>query len=389
METELAAARALMTRFAERTGVGGRPGRRYLWTDAFAVCNLLGLARATGEGRYTDLALRLVDDVHHVLGRHRADDSRRGWVSGLGPDEGQAHPTRGGLRIGKLLPERQAGEPVDERREWDRDGQYFHYATKWMHALDQSARAVGQPLFNAWGRELAVAMHRGFTYTPRGGGRRRMYWKVSIDLSRPLVGSMGQHDPLDGFLTCAQLESTGAAMRAPGPSLAEVTNDFAAMIDPAGLATADPLGIGGLLVDTYRGAQLRRRGALAGHDDLLGALLAAASVGISAWVDQGDLRLPAAHRLAFRELGLAIGLAALESLAREPPQEWPAYEAALKPLVAALTRYAALGTDIVSFWLRPENRRMDTWSAHQDINDVMLATALLPEGFLILRTPGA
>ena len=31
-----------MTRFAERTGLtGARLPRRYLWTDAFAVCNFL------------------------------------------------------------------------------------------------------------------------------------------------------------------------------------------------------------------------------------------------------------------------------------------------------------------------------------------------------------
>ncbi|HEY8038193.1 MAG TPA: hypothetical protein VIF15_00290, partial [Polyangiaceae bacterium] len=54
-------AAALMMRFAERTGVGSaRAGRRYLWTDAFAVCNCLTLARVTGETRYSDLALELV-----------------------------------------------------------------------------------------------------------------------------------------------------------------------------------------------------------------------------------------------------------------------------------------------------------------------------------------
>src|SRR5262249_18479870 len=53
-------AAALMLRFAERTGLtSARAERRYLWTDAFAVCNFLGLARATGEARYTELALRL------------------------------------------------------------------------------------------------------------------------------------------------------------------------------------------------------------------------------------------------------------------------------------------------------------------------------------------
>ncbi|MEN8259441.1 MAG: hypothetical protein ABFS02_02445, partial [Pseudomonadota bacterium] len=96
----------LMTGFAERTGLSSeRPQQRYLWTDAFAVCNFLGLARVTGEKRYAEMTLRLVDRVHHTLGRHRGDDSRKGWISGLSEQEGEAHPTRGGLRIGKGLPE--------------------------------------------------------------------------------------------------------------------------------------------------------------------------------------------------------------------------------------------------------------------------------------------
>ena len=31
---------------------------------------------------------------------------------------------------------------------------------------------------------------------------------MSIDLSYPLVPSMGQHDPLDGYITYLQLQST-------------------------------------------------------------------------------------------------------------------------------------------------------------------------------------
>jgi hypothetical protein len=87
-----------------------------LWTDAFAVCNFLDLARLTGEGSYADLALRLVDRVHHVLGRHRADDARTGWISGLGEQEGASHPTRGGLRIGKVRPERRPESRSTPRR---------------------------------------------------------------------------------------------------------------------------------------------------------------------------------------------------------------------------------------------------------------------------------
>jgi hypothetical protein len=369
--TELSTARDLMDRFAARTAVGSGGARRYLWTDAFAVCNLLGLARACGDARYTELALRLVDDVHHVLGRHRADDVRRGWISGLPEAEGEAHPTRGGLRIGKSLPERRPGEPFDERREWDRDGQYFHYATKWMHALDQSARVLGQPLFNEWGRELARAMHRGFTYVHGPGGRPRMYWKASIDLSRPLVASMGQHDPLDGFVTCIQLDVTREEMSATGPPVRDLAADFASMIDPRGLATGDPLGIGGLLIDAHRVAQLRQGGALAGERDLERALLDAATVGLDAYAASGELRRPASHRLAFRELGLAIGLSTLE-----------------QTTAAAAGRHAPLRAGLVSFWLRPEHRQTEGWTSHQDINDVMLATALRPEGFLTRWPPG-
>ena len=73
--------------------------------------------------------------VHQVLGKHRPDESVQGWLSGLGEDEGHKHPTIGGLRIGKKLPERKPSEAYDDRLEWDRDGQYYHYVTKWMHAL--------------------------------------------------------------------------------------------------------------------------------------------------------------------------------------------------------------------------------------------------------------
>ena len=386
LDPRTAEAVELMTRFAQRTGLtGGGMPRRYLWTDAFAVCNLLGLARALGEQRHHELALQLVDQVHRVLGRHRGDDGRTGWLSGLGPDQGEAHPTRGGLRIGKPLPEREPAAPLDERLEWERDGQYFHYLTKWMHALDQVTRATGQPMFNAWARELAAAAHRAFTYPARSGARR-MYWKVSIDLSRPLVASMGHHDPLDGFITCAQLDATAAqAQPAAGPSLAHELADFAAMIDPAGLATADPLGLGGVLIDAWRIEQLMRQGAPAAGHGLLDALLAAALAGLQHYLGQAELRSPAHRRLAFRELGLAIGLAAAALLADDLRRAPDLVRSA--GAIEHLARYAPVRAEIESFWLLPAHRRAATWIEHEDINDVMLATSLAPEGFLVLAPP--
>lgn len=380
----------LLTQFAERTGVSGdRPPERYLWTDAFAVCTLLGLTRATrasGDARFTETALALIDQVHHTLGRHRADDARKGWLSGLDAKEGEAHPTRGGLRIGKKLPERAPGEEIDEELEWDRDGQYFHYLTKWMHALDQASRMAGRPEFNVWARELAQAAHRGFTYAPRGGGKR-MHWKMSLDLSRPLVASMGQHDPLDGFITCAEIEATAATSPEPaaGPHVADQAADFAAMIDLRDTATADPLGLGGLLADAYRVDQLTRSEVLAG-DELLEGLLTAAVVGLEHYARAGELRRPADRRLAFRELGLSIGLAAASTLSERAEGARFAAGSDLRALLGEIGRYAPLRAEIESFWLRPEHRRTALWLEHGNINDVMLATSLEPDGFLVLSS---
>jgi len=76
----------LMHAFAERTGlIGDLPPRRYLWTDAFAVCNFIAL----GE---FELAERLVEQVHQILGRHREDDVRKGWIGGMDEETGAVHP---------------------------------------------------------------------------------------------------------------------------------------------------------------------------------------------------------------------------------------------------------------------------------------------------------
>lgn len=380
----------LMTRFAERTGVESGSPRRYLWTDAFAVCNLLGLAHATGEERYRHLALRLIDQVHHTLGKYRGDDLRTGWISGLANEQGEAHPTSGGLRIGKRLPERAPGEPLDENLEWERDGQYFHYLTKWMHALDQAARSTGEPRFNLWARELAETAQRAFTYLPRGGDGERMYWKMSIDLSRPLVSSMADSDPLDGYITFVQLQAT--ASHVPGsvdrPTLLEETDRAAAMIPRERLATVDPLGLGDLLADAARVEQLMRQGAFP-ENDLLQTILAAALTGLERYAAQDELGQPATRRLAFRELGLAIGLHAL-ALMREDVKDHPSLFPAgstLRQQLQDLMAYEPLAREIESFWRDPVNQRTQIWAEHRDINEVMLATSLAPDGFLVLRTP--
>ncbi len=377
----------IMTEFAERTGLSSdHPPKRYVWTDAFAVCNFLALYRRTHDETFKDLALRLVDQVHHVLGKHREDDPRTGWISGLAEADGEKHPTRGGLRIGKKLNERKPDEPFDDRLEWDREGQYYHYLTRWMHALNRVSRATGEVMYNNWAIELARNVHDRFTYTPSSGGPKRMYWKMSIDLSRPLVPSMGHHDPLDGFITYQQIQTTAVKLfnKPPESILNREIADMATICEGRNWATDDPLGLGGLLSDACRVTRLIIKGSFSPHS-LLETLLDASLTGLNVYARQNHLELPADYRLAFRELGLSIGLrgvAIMDGLIGENPTLFASDKLALR--VASLKEYLPMVEKVEEFWLKPENREARSWTEHVDINSVMLATSLVPDGYLRL-----
>lgn len=165
-----------------------------------------------------------------------------------------------------------------------------------------------------------------------------MYWKMSIDLSYPLVPSMGQHDPVDGYITFKTLQSFNAT------DLDEEIKKLGNFMLQMNLLTADPLGIGGLLFDAYRLKQLKT------DLEITQELIRAAQRSL------GYCRL--IHDLAFRELGLAIGLQAAKNM-------------------NILKEYWSLIEEINQYWLKHCD-----WKEHRDINRVMLATSLAPEGFL-------
>jgi len=384
-------ARKVMSEFADLTGLlsNSKVPRRYLWTDAFAVCTFLGLYRQTSDNLYKNLALHLVDQVHFILGRHRDDDLRTGWISGLREQEGRLHPTRGGLRIGKGMNERGPNDPYDEQLEWDRDGQYYHYLTKWMHALNRASRVTGDSTYNSWAIELAKTAHAKFTYEPSSGEQKSMHWKMSIDLSYPLVASMGQHDPLDGFITYLQLQSPAVkdSNKSKRFDLSEEIADMSNICKGKNWVTDDLLGIGELLSAAYKLAQLI---ILEGFDqtDFLEVLLDSSMIGLESYArGMNPLKLPANYRLAFRELGLSIGLHAIEKmqgLVKQAPNNVDMKQR-LHSRVESLMRHTLLSEVIETFWLEPVNRQANTWREHRDINMVMLATSLAPDGYLTLE----
>lgn len=378
-----------MMEFARRTGIPATAEtqqRRYLWTDAFGVCNYLTLYQQSGRDEYLDSAVRLVDQVHQVLGRYRPDDPRSGRLSGLDERDGKLHPTAGGLRIGKKLPERPADEPYDADLEWDRDGQYYHYLTKWMHGLCQIGRVTGKPTYTAWAAELAARAHKAFSHDG-DNNPKRLYWKMSIDLSRPQVDSMGHHDPLDGLLTCVEIRDQAVRLPSAAPyDLSVEIKELADMCRRVNWTTPDPLGLGGLLGDAWRLAQLQGIKAGIALPGLLTNMLDAAGVGLSLYTRDNSMHLEAASRLAFRELGLSIGLQAIariETLVTGQPDHFR-HESGLLPLLENLKQYIPLQEQIEQFWLNEENRESPSWKEHGDINMVMLATSLVPDCYLDL-----
>eukprot|EP00761_Pharyngomonas_kirbyi_P006474 gb/GECH01006481.1/.p1 GENE.gb/GECH01006481.1/~~gb/GECH01006481.1/.p1 ORF type:complete len:425 (+),score=99.91 gb/GECH01006481.1/:1-1275(+) len=396
------AASQLMDAFAQRMGLSPTPShqppRRYLWTDAFAVSNFIALYRETGEERYRSMATDLVSSVHDVLGRHRHDWMSSGqWLSGLGEQEGQNHPTQGGLRIGKPHPDTPGHGFEPEASEWDRDGQYFHYITRWMHALDLMGRVTSHPSsYHRWAIELGKTAHRSFVYKPAFSPQPRMYWKMNVDLTQPMVTSQGHHDPLDGYISLLEL-SHGTSQDSHNHCfrLDDELETFRWMCQDHSWSTSDPLGIGCLLTDSYRLYQHLQEAPSSFSStkdfdhDLLKQMIRDANRSLETEFSFRQFELPSEVRLAFRELGLAIGLQAVAKMAQKEDdapktKKLFAHDSQSRETLQRLARFVPRSEQLIEFWRHSKPRSVDTWIEHQDINDVMLATALIPSGFLDL-----
>jgi len=129
-------------------------GLRYLWTDAHGILLLISLYNETGDDRYLSEAERVVGEVKRVLGRKR------------------------GYRIGEAP---------------DRDGQYFHYLTKWMYALNELGKFKSQ--YRNEAIQLVKDIHASF-FIPNVG----FIWKMKEDLSGPYPGyGIGGLDHYDAY----------------------------------------------------------------------------------------------------------------------------------------------------------------------------------------------
>ncbi|MGB7843593.1 MAG: hypothetical protein WBL21_12425, partial [Salinimicrobium sp.] len=243
-ESKLNEAKQLLDDFAVRTGLQGHsgdPASRYLWTDAFAVQAFFGLSHSLKNENYKQQALQLIDLVHEHLGKFHPKDSGKGWISRLNEEEGRLRPTMAGLRIGKPLPERQKDESYNSQLEWERDGQYFHYLSRWIITLLQAFHETNDKKYAVWAKDLLVAT-KNFVYG--SGSAFSMYWKMDTELNRPLVASTGAHDPLEGLLCALSIKNV---IFKEDKELDVLLEKFKLMCKGQNWITSDALGVGGLL----------------------------------------------------------------------------------------------------------------------------------------------
>ncbi|KAF2187064.1 hypothetical protein K469DRAFT_738270 [Zopfia rhizophila CBS 207.26] len=243
---------------------------RYLWTDAFGVLNFLTLHRVTSQPIYLAHAKSLVSAVHSTLGRTRDLSSH---LPGASP----SNPLGGGLRIGK-----------EDATGPDGDGQYHHYLTLWMFALNRLATVSGDTEYNKHAIFLAQVIHPHFVYN-RSSSRPRIYWKMSTDLKTPLVKSEGNLDPVDGLVTFRLLQQTDGQ---DSTVLSEEIADYERIVESKwkGYTSSDPLDLGMTLwtAHWFANSDTWARGlAFRDFGTILGIKCALAS-GDSKWTDRAD-----------------------------------------------------------------------------------------------------
>ena len=123
--------------------------------------------------------------------------------------------TAGGLRW-QASQRGGADEAIDEQLEWDRDGQYFHYLTKWMHALCQAAFVTSSHEYSRWAGELAQTIVSDLLSAGPHPEAIGVYWKMNTD-SRDRSFPHGTHVRWTVSVTFREVQHAIAKVLQPIP----------------------------------------------------------------------------------------------------------------------------------------------------------------------------
>ncbi|KAK5994756.1 hypothetical protein PT974_03139 [Cladobotryum mycophilum] len=312
-------------------GAGGYGGR-YLWTDAFGVINFITLFKETGSKKYLILAKKLALTVHDVLGRTRDGSARLNGAT-------ESEPLRGGLRIGKMSADGSDG-----------DGQYHHYLTLWMFALNRLSLATKDPSLNDLAIQLAEAIHPKFVSHLRSGDIK-LVWKVSMDMKTILVPTEGHLDAVTGFSVYKLLQDTAIQQGRQDNLLQNEIEDYSYMMAKKERLSPsyDPLDLGmGLWVCSLS------------RDEVWAERFTRVALDKASKLLDEESGIPtgrATERLAFREFGACLGISCVDA-------------------DDALQSQAA---NVIEFW--GKQMEQNTTDDLKPISYVMYSAALIPGAF--------
>ena len=247
------------------------------------MVNFITLSKELNDPTYLVRATRLVHTVHNVLGRTR---DGKVWL----PGASHSNPIGGGLRIGK----------IDEAGS-DGDGQYHHYLTLWMFALNRSTKTTGDRRYNDQAIALARAIHPSF-FLDRKTSEPRMVWKMSMNRQQPLVRSQGNLDPISGYLIFRLLQASSDDKYT---LMSREIADYEQVIGLKGkhFISSDTLDLGMTLLTSHW---------LIETVPYFKDLQQQAQIYLHRLFEQDYLDLPIGDRLAFREYGTCLGTGCVE-----------------------------------------------------------------------------
>ena len=224
----------------------------------------------------------------------------------------------------------------------DGDGQYHHYLTLWMFALNRLSKATNDRSYNEQAIALAKAIHPHFF----DKGRRRMYWKIAMDRSRPLVNSQGNLDPIDGLVVFRKLQAASDDRSI----LQKEIEDYERIIELKGkhFVSSDTLDLGMTLWTSHW---------LADNEEYFADLTKQAERQVHKLFDQNYLDIPTSRRLAFREYGSCLGIGCMA----DPDEKMKTYR-----------------DRIIETW---EHHRSSTPGDLRAISENMRAAAIIPGAF--------
>ena len=154
----------LMDEFALGTGLEPiiETPRRYLWTDAFAVCNFLELYARTANEAYmapclAPSSIRSMRFWENTAQMILEAGGSVDWTS----KRGECIPRRGGLRIGKKVERAKTEGAVSRRPEWDRGWAILSLSDPdgCMRSIVPT-RVTGDGHFNGWAIEVGQNVPR-------------------------------------------------------------------------------------------------------------------------------------------------------------------------------------------------------------------------------------